>query len=102
MLFEVPYLVLFMIIFSNGCSGCSRMLSYLSNAAALTKSFFGCITISPVQNITSLTGIEFFKTCHFYTEKKKNNKLVNKIGLLGYMVLCLLLYHETTGIYKAN
>lgn len=69
MLFEVPYLALFVIIFSSGCcSGCSRVLSYLSNAAALTKSLFGCITISLVQNITLLTGIEFFKICHFYTE----------------------------------
>lgn len=100
MLFEVPYLALFMIIFSNGCSGCSRMLSYLSNAAALTKSFFGCITISPVQNITLLTGIVFQNLPFLHREKKKT--LVNKIGLLGYMVLCLLLYHETIGIYKAN
>lgn len=77
------------------------MLFYLSNAAALTKSFFGCTTVSPVQNITLLTGIEFLKPAIF-TQRKKKKKLVNKIGLLGYMVLCLLLYHETTGIYKAN
>lgn len=74
MLFEVPYLALFMIIFSNGCcSGCSRMLFYLSNAAALTKSFFGCTTVSPVQNITLLTGIEFLKPAIFTQRKKKKN-----------------------------